>query len=906
MIGMILVWITLILSPEPTLGWQVKNPNKPETTYSINAALALTGDTNLCIVIGGVIGNYSAGGNPGDVYEWKITNSSGDELLNRSGGDQFESIQFLFSVVGDYVVSLKIRRGTDANFYEESLDVKVQKGAELALKPDYLVCGDEPVLLTALFPSTPNLANYTITWKSLDSDGDQVVIGTGNELLTYNIGYHFVELYLTNADGTQACTIKGSTFVGPPIDFQITQSEQQICEGRPITFGTDTPLTGEWFIKKSTSPTKTSLGTAFEITLESSELNGPGIYEVFFSAEDEQYPDCPSERKVAFELLESPKLDAQILVSPDDCITENGSMQVTSNTNLDSIEIPELGINTGPVAAGQVLTYSNIKPQIYSIYATQNGCKVTKLVQLEAKNPPVTPNPPTQLTPSITSTPETCSQTGVVEGKVEVNFGQSIADGRYRLLAVSAGEIEAGIVPASGLLAFNLSSGEYLLELVIDGCTYPIEPISIADQPQVNFTTPGDIQVCETFDFIPETEEDMLFTLTYPDKSVQTLRSGKAFTITEGGSYTLLAESNNPTSTLCPRVEVFNATISQKISFKPVKVERGCFDPILFVAEIEGILPEDASIRWVNSEGEIVGRGYEFYPATVGLFTLTAQPLESGFCDVVHVEFEVIPPITSVPMELEATKICPEPGTSTVTLTSDEEEVFHTEWIFYDVNDQRSELSQFEDLLEIQVDQPGTYEAVAYNKFNCEIGRNFILVEESNLLTLPNLDESYPACTKGNTLAPIDPGQYASYEWYYGDQLVSTQRLFKPAQVGDYQLIVTTEDGCAFEDSFRTYDVCNYQIVYPNAMILGNPDKDFRVLMSEGVTEAELYIYNRLGELIHYTTTNEIPIEEPVLNWDGKSKGKFVPTGNYVVVIILKNSSYGLEEKEIGSLLVLN
>lgn len=903
---MILVWIILILSPKPTLGWQVKNPTKPETTYSINAALALTGDTNLCIVIGGVIGTYSGGGNPGDVYEWKITNSSGEELLNRSGGDQFETIQFVFSEIGDYVVSLKIRRGTDANFYEESLDVKIQKGAELALKPDYLVCGDEPVLLTALNPSTPDLANYTITWKSLDADGNQAVIGTGNEFLTYSIGYHFVELYLTNADGTQACTIKGSTFVGPPIDFQITQSEQQLCEGSSITFGTDTPLTGEWFIRKSSAASKTSLGNAFEITLESSELNGPGVYEVFFSAEDEQYPDCPSERKVAFELLESPKIDTQILVSPDDCVSENGSIQVTSNSNLDSIEIPELGISTGPVSAGQVFTYSNLKPQIYTVSATQNGCKVTKLVQLEAKDPPATPSPPTQLTTYITIIPETCSQTGVVSGVLEVDLGQSISDGNFRLFSVSKGEIDAGIVPANGFFEFDLFSGEYLLELVIDGCTYPIEPISIADQPQVNFSIPGDIQVCETFEFIPETEEDLMFTLTYPDLSVQTLSSGNAFTITEAGPYSLLAESNDPSSTLCPRVENFNATILQKISFKPVKIERGCFDPILFVAEIEGILPEDASIRWVNSAGDIVGRGYEFYPATAGTFTLTAQPLESGFCDVAPVEFEVIPPVTSVPIELEATKICPDPGTSTVTLTTDEDEVFHTEWIFYDVNDQRSELTQFDDLLEILVDEPGTYEAVAYNKLNCEIGRSLITVEESDLLTLPNLEESYPICSKKNTLSPIDPGEYASYEWYFGDQLVSSERLFKPDQVGDYQLFVTTEDGCAFEENFRTYDVCNYQVVYPNAMILENPDKDFRVIMSEGVTDAELFIYNRLGELIYFTTTNEIPLEEPTLIWDGKSKGKFVPTGNYVVVIMLKNTLYGLEEKEIGSLLVLD
>lgn len=906
MIGMILVWIILISSPLAVFGRQIKTPNKSEATYSTNATLQLTGDTNLCIVIGGVIGTYSAGGDPGDVYEWTITNSSGDVVLNRSGGDQFETIQFLFTEIGEYTVSLKIRRGTNSNFYEEDLNVNVQKGAELALKQDYLVCGDQPVLLTALYPDTPDLAEYTIIWKSIDENGDEVVIGSGNEFLTYDIGYHFVEFYLTNADGTQACTIRGSTFVGPSIDYKITQSSSQLCEGSSITIGTDTPLTGEWFIRKSGTAAKNSLGAAFEITLQSANLDGPGIYEVFFSALDENYPDCPAERKITFELLESPKINIQILTSPDDCITENGSFQITSTTNLDSLEIPELGISLPAVSAGQVFTYDNLKPKIYTVIATQNGCKITRLVQVVAKNPPVTPSPPSQLTPTVTITPESCSTTGVLNGEIEVNFGQSISSGEYRLFSVSNGVIDAGSIPASGILTLDLSSGDYILEQIIDGCTYPNEVFSIANQTQVEFSTPGDFYICDTFDFIPETSENLLFTLTYPDGTSQTLGSNQAFTLTEEGPYSLKAEPNSSTSALCPRVENFQVTLSSKYTFEPIKVEKGCFDPIQYMADIQGLLTDDASIRWLNSNNEIVGRGTEFYPATVGVFSLVVQPLGSGFCEVSPAQFEVIPPVTSVAIELEATKICPEPGTALVTLKTDEDEVLETEWIFYDLNDQRQELPEFNNLFEIEVDAPGTYEAVAYNKFHCEIGRNLIMVEESTLLTLPNLDESYPICSKGNNLPPIDAGEYETYEWYFEEQLVSTKRLYKPTQLGNYRLIVTTIDGCEFEDNFRTYDVCNYQIVYPNAMILGNPDKDFRVLMSEGVTEAELFILNRQGELIHHTSSTDIPLELPTLIWDGKTNGVYVPTGNYVVVIMVRNALYGLEEKEIGSLLVLD
>ncbi|WP_425636001.1 hypothetical protein ACPUEN_11430 [Algoriphagus yeomjeoni] len=906
MIGLILVWIILISSPFVNLGREIIIPNKPEPTYSAIANPQLTGDSNLCIVLGGVIGTYSAGGDPGDVYQWIITNSTGQELLNRSGGNQFETIQFLFAEVGSYTVSLKVRRGTNSNFYQEDLEVKIQKGAELALKQDYLVCGDQPVLLTALDPTTPSLSDYTISWKSLDENGDEVEIGTGNELLTYSVGYHFVEFYLTNADGTQACTIRGSTFVGPAIDYKITQSSNQICEGSSITIGTDTPLTGEWFIRKSGTSTKISQGNAYQITLESSDLDGSGIYEVFFSAVDENYPDCPSERKIAFELLESPKINTQILISPDDCISENGSFQITSGSNLESIEIPELGIRLSSVTAGQVFTYTNLEPKIYSVIATQNGCNLTNLVQLQAKNPPVTPSPPNQISTTVSTEPESCSATGVIQGKVEVDFGQPIGIGEYRLFSDSKGVIDAGTIPTNGLLALNLSSGNYILELIIDGCTYQNETFTIAKQAQVEFSTPGDFYICDNFDYIPETSQNLLFTLTYPDGTSRSLSSGQAFPLDEEGAYSLKAEANNSSSTLCPRVEDFQVTFSSKFTFEPVKIEKGCFDPIQYEAVLQGLLPDETSIRWINSNNEIVGRGVEFYPATAGTFSLVIQPLASGFCEPAPVEFEVTPPITSVPMVLEATKICPQPGTAVVTLTTDEVEVLETEWIYYDLNDQRQELPEFNNLFEIEVNAPGTYEAVAYNKFHCEIGRNLILVEESTLLTLPNLDESYPACSKGNNIPPIDAGDYQSYEWYFEEQLVSTNRLFKPSKVGNYKLMVTTLDGCEFEDEFRTYDVCDYQIVYPNAVILGNPDKDFRVLMSEGVTEAELFIFNRQGELIHHSKTNDIPVEVAVLKWDGKAFGKYVQPGTYVAVIALRNPLYGLEEKETVSLLVID
>ncbi|WP_268035399.1 hypothetical protein [Algoriphagus sp. PAP.12] len=862
----------------------------------------IVGPDALCVVFGQVVGTYSAGGEIGDVYDWTVTNPAGDVILTRSGGEQLETIQVVFSEIGTYKISLQVRRGTDFNYYNETKSVEVQKGPELALLPDYLLCAGSPTLLTALDPNSPDLSEFSIEWKDVEGN----ILGTGNEYLTYSAGYHLVELYRTGANGIQSCLITGSTFVGPPIDFEIELSTTTFCEGGSIQIGLDTPLSGDWFIQKGFTGARESAGQGFDIEFESDELSGPGLYIVTFQTTSEDYPDCISERSVGFELLEAPKIAISIKDQPDDCILSNGSFEITLETDVDALLIPELNFTGGAMSAGQTIPFSELEPMVYSVVIEKGGCQTTTLVQLDSKNPPASTNPPNQTPPSIFITDEACTPSGVSMGSVDVDFGIPISNGSFRILQNGKGLVESAQIPTNGEFNVNLNNGSYLLEINIDGCTYPIEKIEIGDAPQVNYTVPTELNICETFELLPDTEENIRFTLRYPDGTEETLNSGKSFTLTEEGAYSIFGEGLGSDANLCPKTIEFAATLSKTISFSPYLAVEKCFDPIKYKIDLEGVAIEEASIRWLNDKGDIVGRAQDFYPAGVGFYSLLVQPLESGFCPVEPVEFEVVPQITAVPMELEATKICPLPSFGVVTLTTDEEEVAKTEWIYYDSLNNRQELNDFDGLFEIEVTEPGTYEAVAFNELGCEIGRNLIAVEQSTLLTPPQLDDTYAICSKKNNMEGINPGEFESYEWYFEEELVSTSRTYKPTQVGNFSLIVTTIDGCVFEDSFSTYDACDFQVVYPNAMVLGDPNKDFRVLVSEGVTEASLFILNRQGALIYQKDTQEIAFETPILQWDGMMlNGKKVPLGTYVVVLILKNPTYGFEEKLTGSLLVI-
>lgn len=852
------------------------------------------------MVLGNTIGIYSAGGNPEDVYEWKITNSKGEEIYNRSGGEQFETIKVVFTEIGEYTVFLKIRRGIESNFYQDLMNVKVQTGPKLALLPDYLLCGENTVVLTALDPSTLNIGNYTITWKDVNGK----VLGTGNNITASIAGFYLVEMYQKNPGGSQTCTINGSTFVGPALDFQIIKSASKICDGGSINISTDTPLSGQWYVRKMPNGENISLGKAFGIDLSTTELDGDGFYEVSFSVPSIDFPDCPSLRKTAFEILPAPQFEIQILTHPDACSIDNGSFQVKANSNLTSISIPELNFYQENISKGQILTFKDLKAKVYLVNIEGIGCTISQLVELKSKNLS-NQSAEDKLNMTISQVNETCGVNGIIPGKVSLEFRESITNGKYNILSSNRGTVKSGAIPANGKFDVELNSGNYLIEIIIDGCTYPTESITILGQPQISVSIPSNIIICDSFLLIPEAVDQLLFTLTAPSGKVTSSKTGAGFTLTEKGNYSLLAEPIDTNSSLCARKLNFETTLLSPFSYAPVLLEEKCFDPIRYRARLEGISIDKVNLRWLDSNGVIVGRSREFYPPSIGNFSLVISPIGSGFCPVEPVEFEVVIPITTVPMDLDLGKTCSDPEAVIISLSTNLGAVVQTEWIFYDESNNREEKVAFDDHFHIQINTRGTYEVVAYNKLGCEIGRNFIFVEVSPQYIVLDLEDTYPVCSRKNTISPIDPGEFAKYEWYFANQLVSAQRLFKPDKIGDYQLVVTTKDGCELENSFRTFVVCNHQLVYPNAMVLGNPDKDFRVLMSEGITEAELFVLNRQGELIYYSHTDDIPVETPILKWDGKLKESYVPTGVYVIVLMLRNPLYGIEEKQTSSLLVL-
>jgi hypothetical protein len=896
-------WASLFLPFLTLTGGEKSFQAQESLSISTFADPALVGPENLCIVFGGVIGTYSAGGNPStDVYSWLVLDPEGKEIFNRTGGAQFETIKVSFNSVGVYTLNLSVRRNNSI-IYTKNISISVQKGPELAILPDYLLCGDAPAELTAINPNTSNLNQYTFLWTDIAGNP----VGNTNSILVNQEGFYKIELFLRGSSGQPVCLITGSTYVGPSLDFELTLSKKELCLGESQQLGTDTPLAGEWFLIRPNSTDRTSLGNAFGVELEPEDLDTPGVYTVIFSAQDPEYPDCTSERKTTFEVLDPPQIFITPIAKPDNCAKPNGAFQVTSQTPLDSLFIVETGFLATGVSANQTYSFTDLEPQIYTIGAFSNGCRFVTLFDLEAKDPPlVTSTTPVVQLPDYQIQEESCSANGVVPGSIRVTFQQGKVNGEFRILSPNLGEIQLGNFKDQEILEIPLEGGTYLLELKVEGCTYPVKEVVVPSRTQVSFTNPKTITICEKFDFVPDTEENLIFTLTYPDQTVQTLNSGSPFSLTQSGAYELMGVTADSSTGLCPRVEKFTASLAGEFDFELVLLEEDCFGNQVYQAEIKGLLPEQTSIRWLNSRNEIVGRSTLFFPTSIGDHSLIVQPLQSGFCPLEPIPFSIESPILAVEVELEATKICPEPGTSIISLQTNEEAVERVEWIYFDDQGNRRDLTEFADLFEVTVDLPGNYEAVVYNRIGCEIGRNLIKVEESTLLTPPLVEETYGICQKGKKGPEINPGDFAEYKWYQDDQLVSTSPVFSPKEVGNFTLIVKTKDGCEFTTQFQTYDACNFEYRFPNAMVLDDANRDFEVWINEGVTLVELYILNRQGALIHYEQSEELFTDRPIFTWNGKQNGKSIPNGTYVIVLVAKSPLYSYEEKVTGSLLVVD
>ncbi len=286
---------------------------------SVRAEPDLNGPTGVCLsaASGFAYAEYTGAGDPTDVFNWFIHDESGFEVYSLAG-QGVNKITFAYSKTGNYQVSLRVYRGADQNYYQESMNVVVQTGPVFNMPPDVVLCGNEAVTITAVSPDpahNPNFSQYSFRWTNQAG----TVVSTQNELTITEEGRYFVRVT------TPACSVDATTFAGPSIEVEVSPSTTTACLGQTVSYTPDVPINASWSYQKAGQSTRTPLGKSFGLNLDTDDLEGLGDYTIFFNAEDENNPGCSVEQSFPLQINEGAAFTLTKVSDATDCDASWGS-----------------------------------------------------------------------------------------------------------------------------------------------------------------------------------------------------------------------------------------------------------------------------------------------------------------------------------------------------------------------------------------------------------------------------------------------------------------------------------------------------------------------------------------------------------------------------------------------------
>ncbi len=176
------------------------------------------------------------------------------------------------------------------------------------------------------------------------------------------------------------------------------------------------------------------------------------------------------------------------------------------------------------------------------------------------------------------------------------------------------------------------------------------------------------------------------------------------------------------------------------------------------------------------------------------------------------------------------------------------------------------------------VTKPGIYQVTVSNLNNCKTTAS-IHIRETAPIPRNFLPANQSLCT-GNVLKLLISG-FKSYAWSTG----STDSKIEIRQSGNYYLTVTSYDNCIGYDTISIVENNCLPVGIPNAF---TPNSDglndiFKPTINFEITEYQLRIYNRNGQLIFRSKSNG-------QGWDGRFKGQKIDPGNYIYQLDFRNA----------------
>ncbi len=856
----------------------------------------IDGPERLCAVFGSVIGTYTGLGEEGDVFQWEITEPDGNILFSRTGG--FETISETFSKIGTHQISLRILRG-NVEIANETKSIEVLPGPTLALEESYLVCNGADLTISALDPGTLNFGDYVFEWKNESGD----VLGTGNEINVNQPGRYRVEFYFVNSQGENECVTELSTSVLDLNSFSISPAQSEVCTTQFIEFESNPNLVGNWYVQKVGETTRDFLGTGSNFSLfPSRDLSETGDYTMIFQIPNANNPSCIPEVTAEFTYNPEPRIEFFEAFGASDCAVEDGTLRIRALTDVDRISIDSLGISLGPFNAGQIVDFPGLKSGAYSLSTALGSCtfSIGSVVPLD--------NPIPELEFELSEIlPETCTETGKLPGSFTIVLPNGPTTAGFQVLNErGVPVISRDTTALNDTIFIELPGGVYFFEIFDDNdCSLPkSEEIEIPGLNQVSFSVPATINVCQSFELFPTTNQALEFLLTDPDGVETIFEAGDPGLLDKTGTYTIVGRIPGQ-DVLCPFIREIKVNLVDPIDFEPKLIQEDCFGNRVFEADIFGVDPSTAIFTWYNENDEVVGNGQFLFPTSTGEFKLDVQPANAQACPILPKSFLIEEPVLSVDVTLTQTKLCEFGPEAIVRLESTfPDAVTDIEWRRFNEDGTIEELPEFDDLKEFQTRIAGTYEASLFRFIpgisleECELGRetiqldlipNKVLFDIPSELTVCERFELTPQTSESLDFTVTDPtgniqsgstgdpftldqeGTYTflAFDTYPNSTICPEQKqlivtLTSPA---DFEPVMLSED-C---NGLKTYQaqVTNYQPDEVNYFWYdanGNQIGDEEFLDFTTYGDFSLEVQPRGSTLCQSTQPINFTVEEPILS----------------------------------------
>jgi hypothetical protein len=724
----------------------LENEYNPKTEIDAGYAVPLINDfgiigpEELCLYYGSIIGEFFGGGLATDVFKWKIIKADGSVLVDREGG--FQTFSHTFSEVGVFDIQLSIRRGVD-EVYSGTKKIIINKGADLVIENSYLLCDEGKATLTLLNPNTTNLSSFQIKWF----DSSNKLVGTGNSIQVNTPDKYRVEFFTINEVGLEVCPFSINTYVYKPKEYKLAISNPEACDGGTlVTVSAGSSNFGKWYYQKENEDEKVFLSEGNKLEFTSSRnLDGPGNYLIIFEVDNSDNAYCKLTESIPYRVNVSPEVNMSLVQGSTDCNANDGVFLLVAETDIDLVRFRKDGIVIAryeKVKKGDEIRITGLKSGLYGVSIALGSCSKT----FGALIPLV--NVPSNLQFSIQEVVhETCDENGKINGKINVKLLQPNFSGRFNLLTTSGAIVQSNVLTNVQEFSISAPAGNYHIELTNgQGCRLPTtQRVIIQAKAQVVFSAPARLTICEYYDFTPTTNQNLEFTLTYPDGSKVTKNKGEAFRMDQSGEYFLLGMESDSQNGFCPRETSIFVTVNKQVQFDPELISKDCFGNKQYKANLFGEDPSRFNIKWINEKNEVVGTEELLFPISSGEFKLDVQPKNSETCPAPAKAFIIENTVLSVNVNLKASVLCPG-SSSLIELATDLAEVKKIFWLFIDPAGNSSVLEQYEDKTEFTVQNPGTYEAVVFNEMNCEIGRNLITVVETTAMAAFQIPEEIIIC----------------------------------------------------------------------------------------------------------------------------------------------------------------